>query len=123
MALANVACLLAEQVGKEESILVVDWDLEAPGLHRFFPPRLSTPEIADLGLDPSPGLIDLFLDIEKALPPSTATSDESADAAVSSEHDRTTAMRPFEPRTMKPPSPGELLRRQSISEAATRKRG
>ena len=84
MALANVACLLAEQVGKEESILVVDWDLEAPGLHRFFPPRLSTPEIADLGLDPSPGLIDLFLDIEQALPPSTATSDESADAAVSS---------------------------------------
>ncbi|HLK57008.1 MAG TPA: AAA family ATPase [Chthonomonadaceae bacterium] len=33
MALANVACLLADS-GKR--VLAVDWDLEAPGLHRFF---------------------------------------------------------------------------------------
>ena len=40
MALANVACLLAERIGPNECVLVIDWDLEAPGLHRFFPPRL-----------------------------------------------------------------------------------
>jgi hypothetical protein len=34
MALANVAWLLAHKYGKK--VLVVDWDLEAPGLHRFF---------------------------------------------------------------------------------------
>jgi MinD-like ATPase involved in chromosome partitioning or flagellar assembly len=34
MALANVAWLLAE--GSNRKVLVVDWDLEAPGLHRFF---------------------------------------------------------------------------------------
>ena len=39
MALANVACLLAQRVSASERVLVVDWDLEAPGLHRFFPGR------------------------------------------------------------------------------------
>jgi hypothetical protein len=34
MALANVAWLLANKYGKR--VIVVDWDLEAPGLHRFF---------------------------------------------------------------------------------------
>lgn len=34
MALANVAHLLADRYGKR--VLIVDWDLEAPGLHRFF---------------------------------------------------------------------------------------
>lgn len=49
MALANVAWLLATKYGRQ--ILVVDWDLEAPGLHRFF------------GIAPTDikvGLIDLF---------------------------------------------------------------
>ena len=41
MSLANVACLLAERLGKEANILLVDWDLEAPGLHRFFPGRVA----------------------------------------------------------------------------------
>ena len=35
MALANVAYLLA-QANPAEQILMIDWDLEAPGLHRFF---------------------------------------------------------------------------------------
>jgi hypothetical protein len=82
MALANVACLLAEQIGERESVLVVDWDLEAPGLHRFFPPRLAPSLALDLGLDAGPGLIDLFIDIDKAIPPSAAESDEAADAVV-----------------------------------------
>jgi MinD-like ATPase involved in chromosome partitioning or flagellar assembly len=34
MSLANVAWLLANKYGKK--VLLVDWDLEAPGLHRFF---------------------------------------------------------------------------------------
>lgn len=39
MALANVACLLAQAAQQGQApgnILIVDWDLEAPGLHRFF---------------------------------------------------------------------------------------
>ena len=35
MALSNVACLLAQRNPKDK-ILMVDWDLEAPGLHTFF---------------------------------------------------------------------------------------
>ena len=34
MALANVAVILAKERGQD--VVVVDWDLEAPGLHRFF---------------------------------------------------------------------------------------
>jgi hypothetical protein len=34
MALANLAVLLARDYDRE--VIVVDWDLEAPGLHRFF---------------------------------------------------------------------------------------
>jgi Mrp family chromosome partitioning ATPase len=53
MALANVAALLAKW---GYSVLVVDWDLEAPGLERFFggvkpdigKVRNSTPGIVDL---------------------------------------------------------------------------
>ena len=33
MALVNIACLLAK---KQKKVLIVDWDLEAPGLHLFF---------------------------------------------------------------------------------------
>lgn len=40
MALANVGCLLAEGGGHDRSILMIDWDLEAPGLHRYFAPLL-----------------------------------------------------------------------------------
>src|SRR5436305_1706735 len=37
MALANVAWILAS---RGERVLVIDWDLEAPGLHRYFAPFL-----------------------------------------------------------------------------------
>src|SRR6201989_1988398 len=68
MALANVACLLAERAGPEEQVLVIDWDCEAPGLHRFFPPRLVKPSAAfDLGLDATSGLIDLFVSLSEAV--------------------------------------------------------
>jgi MinD-like ATPase involved in chromosome partitioning or flagellar assembly/tetratricopeptide (TPR) repeat protein len=38
-ALANVACLLALDPEHPQKVLVWDFDLEAPGLHRIFPPR------------------------------------------------------------------------------------
>ncbi|MBM7775979.1 MinD-like ATPase involved in chromosome partitioning or flagellar assembly [Actinokineospora baliensis] len=49
--LSNVAVLLARWGRK---VLVVDWDLEAPGLHHYFGPSLSTP--------PDSGVIDLAND-------------------------------------------------------------
>ncbi|MDX3596102.1 FxSxx-COOH system tetratricopeptide repeat protein [Streptomyces sp. ID03-2B] len=52
MALANVAWILAAN-GKR--VLAVDWDLEAPGLHRFFHPFLDP---ATLGA--TTGVIDLI---------------------------------------------------------------
>ena len=36
MALANVGCIIAQNAGDSAPVLVVDWDLEAPGLHRYF---------------------------------------------------------------------------------------
>jgi tetratricopeptide (TPR) repeat protein/MinD-like ATPase involved in chromosome partitioning or flagellar assembly len=52
MALANVAWVLA---GAGKRVLVIDWDLEAPGLHRYFAPFL-----IDRELGASDGLIDLI---------------------------------------------------------------
>ncbi|MFD0894701.1 TIR domain-containing protein [Luteolibacter ambystomatis] len=52
MAVANVSWILASQ-GKR--VLVIDWDLEAPGLHRYFAPFLDDPELAETS-----GLIDFF---------------------------------------------------------------
>jgi cellulose biosynthesis protein BcsQ len=80
MALANIACLLAdgEQVASRRRVLVIDWDLEAPGLQRFFQPYLSRTEAE---IDVQLGLIDLFVDLEsrtRGIPPSLeAPSDPS----------------------------------------------
>jgi MinD-like ATPase involved in chromosome partitioning or flagellar assembly len=51
MALANVATLLANW---GRSVLVVDWDIEAPGIERFFYPH------HDIRLRSQPGVIDLL---------------------------------------------------------------
>ena len=58
MALANVAWLLAMS-GKR--VITIDWDLEAPGLHRYFEPF-----IADKNLARSPGVIDFVLEFATA---------------------------------------------------------
>jgi tetratricopeptide (TPR) repeat protein/cellulose biosynthesis protein BcsQ len=50
MALANIAWILASS-GRR--VLAVDWDLESPGLHRYFAPFL-----ADRDLRQSPGVIN-----------------------------------------------------------------
>ncbi|QQS48237.1 MAG: tetratricopeptide repeat protein [Acidobacteriota bacterium] len=54
MALANVAWILASNGRK---VLVIDWDLEAPGLHRYFAPFL-----VDRELTSTEGLIDFVND-------------------------------------------------------------
>jgi cellulose biosynthesis protein BcsQ len=72
MALANVACLLGKRRGNpSQRVLVMDWDLEAPGLHRFFargisPEQLNRPGVVDyfyaiLGrLEGEPGISQAF---------------------------------------------------------------
>ena len=66
MTLANVAWILASN-GKR--VLVIDWDLEAPGLHRYYMPFLPDPD-----LRASDGLIDFVLDYasEVMTPPAAA---------------------------------------------------
>jgi MinD-like ATPase involved in chromosome partitioning or flagellar assembly len=54
MSLANIAWLLASHGNR---VLAIDWDLEAPGLPRYFHPFLDARVLAS-----SPGLIDLFSD-------------------------------------------------------------
>ena len=54
MALANAAWLLA--LGGYR-VLVIDWDVEAPGLHRYFRPFLDDPELGN-----SEGLIDFMVE-------------------------------------------------------------
>ena len=58
MALANMAWVLASN---DKNVLVVDWDLEAPGLHRYLRPFLIDPE-----LQSTPGLVDFIWDVAKA---------------------------------------------------------
>jgi hypothetical protein len=58
MALANIAWVLASN-GRR--VLVIDWDLEAPGLHRYFAPFLLDPR-----LEFSEGLIDFFVNYAEA---------------------------------------------------------
>jgi|SRR6516165_2113924 Mrp family chromosome partitioning ATPase len=50
MALANVAWILAS-AGKR--VLTIDWDMEAPGPHRYFRPFLHDPDV-----ERSEGVID-----------------------------------------------------------------
>src|SRR5215470_12611442 len=69
MAVANVAWILASG-GKR--VLTVDWDLEAPGLHRYYMPFLS-----DKDLTGSDGLIDLLIEFRDA----TATDPSNHDGA------------------------------------------
>jgi cellulose biosynthesis protein BcsQ len=58
MLLANVAWILA---ANGRRVLAVDWDLEAPGLHRYFHPFL-----LDQGLTETEGVIDFVMDFTTA---------------------------------------------------------
>ncbi|MEH0937928.1 FxSxx-COOH system tetratricopeptide repeat protein [Micromonospora psammae] len=56
MALANTAWILA---ANGQRVLVADWDLESPGLHRFYAPFLDPDQVASTG-----GVMDLILEYE-----------------------------------------------------------
>jgi len=71
MALANMAWVLAA-AGKR--VLAIDWDLEAPGLHRYFHPFLSDPELTS-----TEGVIDFvirFIEEASARPADTRKGDD-----------------------------------------------
>jgi WD40 repeat protein/cellulose biosynthesis protein BcsQ len=62
MALANIAWILASA---RQRVLVLDWDLEAPGLHRYFRPFLIDKELTS-----TPGIIDYIIDFcDEAIKP------------------------------------------------------
>ncbi|MER6617409.1 FxSxx-COOH system tetratricopeptide repeat protein [Streptomyces xantholiticus] len=87
MAMANVAWILAAN-GKR--VLAVDWDLEAPGLHRFFHPFLdpstlgATTGVIDLitefawaATNPEPRRADWHLDYARIQPHAVSLTPES----------------------------------------------
>lgn len=68
MLLANAAMVLASN---DRKVAVIDWDLEAPGLHRYFRPFLADPELnATLGLiDMLSGYWDALVELDGATDP------------------------------------------------------
>jgi hypothetical protein len=63
MGLANIAWILASN---GQRVLMIDWDLEAPGLHRYFRPFLLDPELSS-----TEGLMDFITEyvVEAMTPP------------------------------------------------------
>lgn len=72
MAVANIAWLLASN---EHKVLVIDWDMEAPGLHHYFRPFLPDPTLTAYGVH---GVIDAVLEYAaEAATPAAESSDQS----------------------------------------------
>lgn len=70
MALANMACFIASLPSKKK-VLMIDWDLEAPGLHRYFQIN-SNNDHQKIGrdvdsIDSMKGLIELFTGFQNIL--------------------------------------------------------
>ena len=86
MALANLAVLLAKNLTGQQRVLMMDWDLEAPGLHRFFQDQLRP--VTDKGRDATQvvderlGLIDLFLELDSSLRGSSCREEDRASAVI-----------------------------------------
>jgi MinD-like ATPase involved in chromosome partitioning or flagellar assembly len=59
MALANIACLFGKTVSEKDRVLVIDWDLEAPGLHYYL-----TPQDQDNSSGLTAGVVELFTAIQ-----------------------------------------------------------
>ena len=63
MALANVGYILAgDRINAPRGVLLIDWDLEAPGLHRYF----GTPTKGAGRAEPEAGLIEFLESADKA---------------------------------------------------------
>jgi MinD-like ATPase involved in chromosome partitioning or flagellar assembly len=64
MALVNIAVLLGDSRSGNSNVLAVDWDLEAPGLHKYFAQRCeqfsNEHNLTPSKIDMFPGLIDLW---------------------------------------------------------------
>ena len=73
MALINAACLLAL---KGKKVLIIDWDLEAPGLHSFFNGKIKPSNL---------GLVDFVLKISKSIASKKLEFDEEIKELVSKE--------------------------------------
>ncbi len=86
MALANVACLLAQGAPSGKGVLMVDWDLEAPGLHRYFHGNLrpQAEQTEEEVLEKSPGLLDLFAELDSATQHDVGQTEEAASALLAS---------------------------------------
>lgn len=69
MALANAGVLLSRS---EKKTLLIDWDLEAPGLHKYFGDLFQIKDI-----DNFPGLIDYFIKFQQLLGTSSTKSPET----------------------------------------------
>jgi eukaryotic-like serine/threonine-protein kinase len=80
LGLANVGCLLAHP---DRRVLMVDWDLEAPGLHRYFRNHIRAPLLGswqnDRSLDEQEGLLDLFGEVDRR---SRGAEPSGGDAAI-----------------------------------------
>jgi MinD-like ATPase involved in chromosome partitioning or flagellar assembly len=72
MAVANVAWVLALN---GQRVLVIDWDLEAPGIHRYFHPFLEDKELLS-----TEGLLDFVekLAAARAMPDNTSTPNDNS---------------------------------------------
>lgn len=57
MAMANIAWILAANGNR---VLIVDWDLESPGLHRYFAPSVLDPRM----LAATPGVVNMVREFE-----------------------------------------------------------
>lgn len=89
MALANVGYLLSLQQSDAAPVLMIDWDLEAPGLHRYFPIKNESvrEKNSDTVLGNSVkhlGLIDLFNELDKLTPDNYAKDSDEAERQANS---------------------------------------
>ena len=65
MAMVNIACLMAKQ---KKKVLLIDWDLEAPGLHSFFSNAVTKDKL---------GLIDFITDVIENTQSDTTNNEEA----------------------------------------------
>ena len=83
MALANTACLMArrmQSVKELKPILIIDWDIEAPGLHRYFDKGQNDNIETTDSLGETPGLLEFFEMLnskESEVPSQDATYEEA----------------------------------------------